>query len=596
MPDIGLLQGGPLKPRVEAPAEPATHGQGAAPFLPSPIRLADLLWLLLSLALIVGTGLGIRDPWPADEPRFASLARDMVHSGEWLFPRVGGDLYQDKPPLFFWLLAVCYSLFGAFKGWFLIPSFIAAAGILFIVYDFGRRTVSREAGIAAAILLLCTVQFVQTTRGAQIDSTLCLLTTFSIYALMRHLVLGDGWCWYLLGGFAAGLGIITKGVGFLPLLLLIPFFLMRRLAWRGLADIDAGRLGWRYWLAPLAMLAATCLWLVPMLMAAETSPEYAAYRDEILLKQTVDRYATAWHHVKPWYYLVLEMIPPLWLPMSVLLIWLVPRFRDAFRARDARVWLPLSWVMLVLLFFSLSPGKRGVYILPALPVLAMATLPVILPVIRKRSVRAFGFVLALAFWSAALITALGHVMGAKFAVRLLDSANFDNAAPVWAFVVLGGFAILVAWRRASVLAWPLTLGALAVVFSLWVVPAINGKRSGADFVRPTLAAIDKHEQLALVAYKEQFLLYLDRPTVNFGHRRWLEGTQESFDASAWLMEKPHRVLLVPAENLEPCFTANVSKAGRSSNNDWFLVRAPAASECVAKGDLKRAILYKPHLR
>ncbi len=85
-------------------------------FAPPPIRSRDLLWLVLALALIIGTGLGIRDPWPADEPRFASLARDMVQSGEWLFPRVGGDLYQDKPPLFFWMLAMCYTWFGSVKA------------------------------------------------------------------------------------------------------------------------------------------------------------------------------------------------------------------------------------------------------------------------------------------------------------------------------------------------------------------------------------------------------------------------------------------------------------------------------------------------
>ena len=76
---------------------------------------SDLLWLGLALFIIIGTGIGIRDPWPADEPRFAAVARDMVATGEWLFPRVGGDLYQDKPPMFFWMLAVCYSLIGSLK-------------------------------------------------------------------------------------------------------------------------------------------------------------------------------------------------------------------------------------------------------------------------------------------------------------------------------------------------------------------------------------------------------------------------------------------------------------------------------------------------
>jgi hypothetical protein len=103
--------------------------------------------------------------------------------------------------------------------------------------------------------------------------------------------------------------------------------------------------------------------------------------------------------------------------------------------------------------------------------------------------------------------------------------------------------------------------------------------------------VQPEEELALVAYKEQFLLYLDRPTVNFGHRRWLEGPQESYDASAWLNAGPFRVLLVPAKALEPCFPANRTVAGRSSDEDWFLVRGPASKECAAQGDAFRAIHY-----
>ena len=88
------------------------------------------------------------------------------------------------------------------------------------------------------------------------------------------------------------------------------------------------------------MLVGISLWFVPMLIAVDASgaPEYAAYRDEILFKQTVDRYAAAWHHVKPWYYFIVEVIPALWLPWSLLLFWLVPRFRSRVpRSRRARL-------------------------------------------------------------------------------------------------------------------------------------------------------------------------------------------------------------------------------------------------------------------
>ena len=577
-------------PTVVLDPPPVGRASGAM----APIRGRDLLWLALALLVIIGTGIGIRDPWPADEPRFAAIARDMVATGEWLFPRVGGDLYQDKPPLFFWMLAVCYALFGSIRWSFLIPSLLAAASTLFLIYDFGRRLVSREAGLAAALLTVCTLHFVMVMRGAQIDPVLCGLTTFSMYALLRHLLLGPSWGWYFLGGFAAGLGVITKGVGFLPLLVLLPFFLMRANGWQGLARVDGGAGGWRWWLAPLAMLLAICLWFVPMLIAVETSgaPEYAAYRDEILFKQTVDRYAAAWHHVKPWYYYVLEVIPPLWLPFSLLLFWLVPRFKAAWRERDARVWLPLAWSLLVLLFFSLSPGKRGVYIHPALPALALASVPFLPQLLTRPGVRRAGWVLALLFLLAALVLLGGTLLG-KISITTDETPEplpIRNLALV--YVIVCGLGLLAARKYASIAAWPVALGSLCVAFSYCLAPAMNPERSSSAFIHDVLRQVKPEEELALVAYKEQFLLYLDRPTVNFGHRRWLEGPQESYDAAAWLNGGPFRVLLVPVNALDPCFPGDRSKAGRASDEDWFLVRAPASTECAAKGDASKAIHYE----
>lgn len=649
MPDIGLLQGGPRparatstpEPRPEPPAHAAGSAEAAAvaaPYIapvdsaitlaapvvsaaepssapvstiespdgpsatsvarvlggPPPIRSRDLLWLVLALLVLIGTGIGVRDPWPADEPRFAAVARDMVVNHEWLFPRVGGDLYQDKPPLFFWLLAACYAVIGSIRWSFVLPAFFAAGGVMLLIYDLGRRLATREAGVAAALLTVSTLHFVLTMRGAQIDPVLCLLSTFSLYALLRHLLLGPAWGWYALGGFAAGLGVITKGVGFLPVLVIIPFFLMRRFGWSGLAPIDdAGRGGWRWWLAPLAMLGGICLWFVPMLIAVQLSgaPEYVAYRDEILFKQTVGRYAAAWHHVKPFWYFIVEVIPLLWLPWSLLLFWLVPRFRAAFTNKDAGVWLPLAWALIALLFFSASPGKRGVYILPALPALAIASLPFLDTLLARPGVRRAGFILAGFFWMLAAVLLVGVAFG-LLGRHGDEIESFPNVAAILAvYVLVCGAGLIYAWRRAPLAAWPVALGALALVFSYAIAPVMNGERSGKEFTAVMLERVMAEEELALVAYKEQFLLYLDRPVVNFGHRRWLEGPQEAYDAAAWLNAGPLRVLLVPEDNLKPCFPSGAIKAGRSSSEDWYLVRAPAAEECAAKGNAQRAIHY-----
>jgi len=183
--------------------------------------VVDLLWLLGLGLLLIGAGLGLRDPWPADEPRFALIAQDMLRSSDWLFPRVSGDLYADKPPLYFWLMAASMAATGSLRVGFLLPSLLSGLGTVVLVYDLLRRARGREVALAGGLLLLLTFQFVWQARQAQIDATLCFLTTLSLYGLLRHLALGPARIWFLAGWAAAGLGVITKGVGFLPLLILV---------------------------------------------------------------------------------------------------------------------------------------------------------------------------------------------------------------------------------------------------------------------------------------------------------------------------------------------------------------------------------------
>ena len=70
------------------------------------------LWFWGVAITLLFAGLGLRDPCPADDPRFALVAKQMVESGQWLFPMRGDELYPDKPPLLMWLQAVFLTLTG----------------------------------------------------------------------------------------------------------------------------------------------------------------------------------------------------------------------------------------------------------------------------------------------------------------------------------------------------------------------------------------------------------------------------------------------------------------------------------------------------
>jgi 4-amino-4-deoxy-L-arabinose transferase-like glycosyltransferase len=450
---------------------------------------------------------------------------------------------------------------------------------------------NREAGLAAGLVLLGTIQFVWQARQAQIDATLCFFTTLGLYGLLRHLLLGPNWKWYVLGWAAAGFGIITKGVGFLPLLVFIPYFASRRGEW---SPRPAIQWGWRWLLGPVALAAVTSIWVAPMLLAAHGDPALAQYRDEILFKQTVNRYADPWHHREPFWYFLTNVIPLLWLPLTALLPWLWTHWRDALRQRDLRSLLPLAWVVLVVLFFSISSGKRGVYVLPALPALALACAPWLGELAKRRGVQRTMFGIACGIAAVTLGAALYLLASASARHEVIDMYDIDPVAPLFAMGAVVGAACIFARPARGFLAYGLVLVATLVLVGVWISPLINESRSAAGFIRQVEAATRDVRELGFVAYKEQYLLYITRPTWNFGHARWREMDQEAADAAAWMVASPQRVLLVDDRVLALCFAkANARLVDTANRQQWFLVTGAADAACVQKGNPAAALRYAP---
>ncbi len=560
------------------------------------LRGSDLAWIGLAFLAFIFAGFGLRDPWPADEPRFAAVALDMLRSGDWLIPRVGGDLYQDKPPLHFWLIATSLEATGSLRWAFLLPSMLASLGTLLLVYDLGRRLHGREAGLAASLTLACCVQFVQVTRGAQIDATLVFFVTLSLWAFVRHLSGSPRVGWVLLGGAAAGLGVIAKAVGFMALLLWpLAWLLSRRRIESSQEPLRPAALRPVYLLLSLsAFLAVIAAWLLPMLLrvAASGDPALVAYRDELLFQQTVQRYASAWHHVRPWYYYLVEVIPALWLPLSALLFWLWRPWREDWRNGRLSTLLPLGFAVMVVLFFSLSTGKRGVYVHIALPALAMAAAPHLPALFRRAGVGRLSLVLAAILVVPGLVFGVGSLAGLSALRAWLDGAGLASTSPLWLYACASLIAWLVCLRWRPLFAWPAVLGCLTVTWGVGIAPQINAERSASAFVAGLSASAPRDRPLGMLAYKEQFLLYLDREIVNFGHARWREGQAESNDAARWLAEDPRRMLVVPGPLLEPCFKGNSRRlVGRSSDDAWYLVEGAPDASCAAQGDPQRAIRY-----
>lgn len=546
-----------------------------------------LLGVMVFALLVLGSGLGLRGPWPPDEPRFALVAREMVDSGQWGFPRVAGQLYPDKPPFFFWVVASLYAVTGSLSVALLLPALLAALGTVLLAADLARRLWGAEAGVAAGAALAVTAQLIVHGRAGQIDGLLLGLSTLSLYGVLRHLLCGPAWGWWRLGWAVAGLGVLTKGVGFLPLLVLLPWFALgARRRTPGSCNPLAGH-PTQWWSGPAVFCAVICAWLVPMSVAVSTSgdPALVAYREEILFRQTVVRYADAWHHLHPpWYYLV-EVIPVLWLPVVLVVPWVIPRWRQAWRERDLRVLLPLGWMVLILVFFSASPGKRGVYILPALPAFVWAVAPWIVEITKRdgfqRLLRALLGLVAVVGLGA--LGWLGQVAPARVE-EVIGLVGLDPRPLLLGVAVLFGVAALAAGRARAVPAWA---AAMLVGWMAWgwlVMPRLDDARSAAALMRAVEARVPPSGELALVGWKEQFILQATRPVVHFGYRR-ADGAGELAEALAWASRSSSRRVLVPDGHpgLDPLTLSRAERVGSRHRADWWLIApgSPAAGELTA---------------
>jgi len=412
-----------------------------------------------------------------------------------------------------------------------------------------------------------------------------------LYGLLRHLLQGPSWRWYTIGWAAAGLGVITKGVGFLPLLVLVPFAILRDPKWQ---PRKAAGGGVRWLLGPLAFLAAVSIWLVPMLLAASKDPSLAAYRDEILFNQTVKRYGSAWHHREPFWYFLVNVIPWLWLPLTLLVPWLFSHWRNALRSFDLRIALLASWIVLVVLFFTLSAGKRGVYVLPAVPALALLCAPYLQQVASRRGAQRAMFVLASVVGAVCVLALLFLILRPDQHAAATAAADID---PIWSLALIAiasAVVCAIARPQRGFLAFGGVLAAVLLIVSFWLNPQLNDERSSKSFVAHLESTADPRNELGLVAFKEQYVLNARRSIVHFGHARWREAEQEMADAAAWMSEKAGRQLVINDDARAACFrSAPVVSLGEANRSEWYLVSSGADPACIARGKAGAAHYYLP---
>jgi 4-amino-4-deoxy-L-arabinose transferase-like glycosyltransferase len=324
-------------------------------------RLACLAPVVVAAVLYL-PGIGQRALYLGDEARYALLARTMIETGDWLVPRIGGEVHLEKSPLFIWAIAaLSMADRRVTELTAVLPAALSGIGGVAATLVLAGRLFGRRVALLSAFALVATWGYFWHARMALAD----MMVTFfavaaaaafaSVVATRESRPLPLAVCWVCLG-----LGLSAKGpVALMPL---IPFawFLVREDGWRALGQL-------RPLMGVLIVALVTAPWVLPFALRSGVS-----YVETVIVADFVGPRLRAWDSAAELFFAVgpigVGFLPwTVFLPAAVRHGWWRPADEGTRRAFRFLVY----WVAAYVIVITLLPHKRDRYLLATYPVLAI---------------------------------------------------------------------------------------------------------------------------------------------------------------------------------------------------------------------------------
>jgi len=404
---------------------------------------------LLALVALIGvslSALGTAGLVGPDEPRYASIGREMALSGDWITPRLWGAPWFEKPPLLYWLIALAHRVGLRDELAARLPCALCGAGFL-VFYWWALRRLGRACEASVAVVVLAaTAGWMAVGNVAATDMPLAASFNVSLLAALLWLDT-ERRRWAVLAGVFLGLALLAKGL--VGAVLFFPLLWFARRQIRGL----------------LLLFASAALVALPW-YAAVTLRHGMEFIRVFFVQHHFDRFTQPnLQHVQPfWFYVpvLLGLVFP-WTPLFALVR------RATFRQHPERVFAAVAVFGVV--FFSISTNKLPGYLLPILPAVCLLLARAVVESEALRgALAACGFLLSLmALASAALPQIL-----------LVGLRRSTLGVVRWEYLALAAAAAMGAWwlaknrgRAAAVALLALFTAAAWLQMKLVALPAVD---------------------------------------------------------------------------------------------------------------------------
>ncbi len=334
-----------------APTKPLSEGRFSSNFLP-----ISLLVLIATFSLLWKLGTGSLAAW--DEAIYAQVSKEMVRGGDWLTLHWEYQPWFEKPPLFMWITAFFYRVFGISEFWARVPSALSGMALVGVTYLIGKFAYGKRVGLLAAVILLTCYHFLSFSRFGTMDVMLTLFTYLALYAYLRLNNENQKW-WYVVWSSCA-LALMVKGAGGV----IAPAAIVLALAFD--KRFSAAMRSKHFWQGVLLALLIVVPWHILMYVwyGRAFIDEYIGYH--VIARST----RTLEGHASGYFYYVGKLVDGFF-PWGLLVPFAVVSIVRRNLKDQSRSWVLLLLCALVFGLYTVIPTRRPWYIVPLYPALAI---------------------------------------------------------------------------------------------------------------------------------------------------------------------------------------------------------------------------------
>jgi 4-amino-4-deoxy-L-arabinose transferase-like glycosyltransferase len=314
------------------------------------------------IILVFFVGLGSYGLLSNNEGLYAQIPLEMLQTGDWVIPHLNQEVYIEKPPLLYWLIALSYRLLGISEFSARLVPAIFGLSTCFSVFLFARKITNVKTAIAATFVLGTSFGFVIFSRMVFFDVLLTFFITSSLFSFYLWFVDEQRCFLFAFYCFLAG-SILAKGlvgVMLVGLVLVVfacierpsvkkfkaffnPFsialFLVIVLPWHILAALEESQFSWFYFI----------------------NEHVLRFLD---LREPRDYYRGSYFYYIPRLFIC-------FLPWSFLFGFFFKKDRERNRNDRSLLTFLWGWFFSIFLFFTFSKAKANYYLVTLMPVLAL---------------------------------------------------------------------------------------------------------------------------------------------------------------------------------------------------------------------------------